>query len=125
MDGGDQLVLSGMQFFGHHGDVEAERVLGGWLAVDVELSADLSPAGRSDRLQDTLDYVRCFEAVREVVEDRQFHLLEAVAEHIAAALLAEPLARRVRVRVAKRPPLRGVLDACAVVVERRRPEEEG
>ncbi|MFN2569739.1 MAG: dihydroneopterin aldolase [Candidatus Dormibacteria bacterium] len=123
MAGGDRLILSGMQFFGHHGDIEAERVLGGRLDVDVELHADLSVAAASDRLGDTLDYARCFELVRDVVENRQYNLLEAVAENIAACLLENPLAQSVSVRVAKQPPLRGVVQSCAVVIERSRPED--
>jgi dihydroneopterin aldolase len=57
-----------------------------------------------------------------VVETRQFHLLEAIAESIAKALLEQPHALAVSVRVAKAPPLAGVIDRCAVVVERERGE---
>lgn len=109
-----------MQFFGHHGDVEAERALGSRLYVDVDLVADLSVAGRSDELADTLDYTRCFGIVRDVVEREQHRLLEAVAERIAAALLAEPKAQSVRVRVAKQPPMAGTLDRVAVELTRER-----
>lgn len=109
-----------MEFFGHHGDLEAERELGSRIYVDVEIRLDVSIAGESDRLEDTLDYVRCFEVVRAVVEGSQHRLLEAVAERIAAALLREPRAQRVRVRVAKQPPLRGGISRVAVVVERTR-----
>jgi dihydroneopterin aldolase len=115
---GDLLVLEGMRFFGHHGDLPAERELGSHLEVDVEVRADLHPAGRSDQLDDTLDYVRCYEVVRAVVEDQQFRLLEAVAEHVAAALLAQPRATAVRVRVAKEPPIDAAMRRFAVVVER-------
>ena len=118
--GVDRLLLEGMQFFGHHGDVEAERALGSRVHVDIELEADLSVAGRSDDLADTLDYVRCYEIVREIVEHEQHHLLEAVAERIADSLLAEPKADAVRVRVAKEPPMPGSLERFAVVVRRDR-----
>jgi dihydroneopterin aldolase len=64
--------------------------------------------------------VRCFEVVREVVERAQHRLLEAVAERIADALLREPRAERVRVRVAKQPPIPGVISRVAVLVERAR-----
>lgn len=115
---GDRLVLEGMEFFGHHGDLEAERTLGSRIYVDVEVTTDLSGAGRSDRLEDTLDYVRCFEIVRHVVEEGQHRLLETVAERVATALLEQPLAQGVRVRVAKQPPIPGVIARIAVVVER-------
>jgi dihydroneopterin aldolase len=118
----DRLLLEGLQFFGHHGDVAAERALGGRVDVDVEIRSDLKPAGRSDQLHDALDYVRCYEAVRHVVETRQHNLLETVAEEIAAALLADARVDSVRVRVAKQPPLAGVFRRFAVVIERSRPD---
>jgi dihydroneopterin aldolase len=118
--GGDLLLLEGMEFYGYHGDIEPERALGGRYQVDVEVRADLSAAGRSDALADTLDYVRCFQVVRDIVENRQFRLLEALAEAIAAALLEQRHALGVRVRVAKTPPVRGGFDRFAVVIDRER-----
>lgn len=117
---GDRLLLEGMEFYGYHGDIEAERALGGRYRVDVEVRADLRAAGRSDSLEDTIDYVRCFQLVRDAVENRQFHLLEALAEAIAELLLEQRHARAVRVRVAKQPPVRGGFDTFAVVIERER-----
>ncbi len=116
----DRLLLEGMAFYGYHGDIEAERALGGRIEVDVEVRADLRAAGRSDALGDTLDYVRCFQLVRDIVENRQFHLLEALAQAIADALLEQRHAEGVRVRVAKIPPVRGEFDRFAVVIERER-----
>jgi dihydroneopterin aldolase len=116
----DRLLLEGLQFFGHHGDVEAERALGGRVDVDVEIRTDLRLAGRSDELHDTVDYVRCYEAVRHVVETKQHNLLEKVAEEIATALLSDDRVTSVRVRVAKQPPLAGIFHRFAVVIERER-----
>ncbi len=116
----DRLLLEGLQFFGHHGDVEAERALGGRIDVDVEIRADLREASSTDDLAATIDYVRCYETVRRVVETRQHNLLETVAGEIADALLSEARVDSVRVRVAKQPPIAGVFHRFAVVVERRR-----
>lgn len=117
----DHLLLQGMEFYGYHGDIDAERALGGRYSVDVEIGADLLAAGRSDALADTLDYVRLFQLVREVVENRQYRLLEALAQAIADELLTQPRASSVRVRVAKQPPLRGGFSRFAVDIERARP----
>ncbi len=121
----DRLLLEGMQFFGHHGNGEAERSLGSRLDVDVEIRTDVTAAARSDDLGDTVDYVRCHEAVRRVVEESRHNLLEAVAEEVAGALLEEPRVEWVRVRVAKQPPLAGVFSRFAVVLERDRPGAGG
>ncbi|HEY6379714.1 MAG TPA: dihydroneopterin aldolase [Candidatus Dormibacteraeota bacterium] len=116
----DRLLLQGMEFFGYHGDIEAERALGGRYRVDVELDADLLAAGRSDALADTVDYVRCFQLIREIVETRQYRLLEALAQALADELLRQPLVEGVRILVAKQPPLRGGFASFAVAIERRR-----
>jgi dihydroneopterin aldolase len=121
----DRLLLEGLQFFGHHGDVEAERSLGGRVDVDVEIQADLRAAGRSDHLADAVDYVRCYQTVRHVVETRQHNLLETVAEEIASALLSDDRISSVRVRVAKQPPIAGVFHRFAVIVERGREDARG
>jgi len=119
----DRLLLEGMEFFGYHGDIEAERSLGGRYSVDVELLTDLRAAGRSDSIDDTIDYVRCFQVVRDLVENRQYRLLEALAAAIAEALLEEHArAGSVRVRVAKQPPVRGSFQRFAVELERARGE---
>ncbi|MGH7750835.1 MAG: dihydroneopterin aldolase [Candidatus Dormibacteria bacterium] len=117
---GDLLLLEGMEFYGYHGDIEAERALGGRYRVDVEVRADLRAAGRSDALDDTIDYVRCFQLIRDTVENQQYRLLEALAEAIAGVLLEQRHAQGVKVRVAKQPPVRGGFDSFAVVIERER-----
>ena len=109
-----------MEFFGHHGDLDAERELGSRIYVDVDIATDFRAAGRTDHLDDTIDYVRAFDLVRSVVEEGQHRLLETVAQHVAIALLALPGAESVRVRVAKQPPIPGVIARTAVVVERSR-----
>jgi dihydroneopterin aldolase len=58
--------------------------------------------------------------VRDVVENQQFRLLEALAQAIADELLGVPRAAAVRVRVAKQPPVRGGFARFAVEIERRR-----
>lgn len=117
---GDLLVLEGMSFYGYHGETSAERELGNHFRVDLEMRMDLAPAGRSDRIADTLDYAQAFSLVREVVEERAFNLLESLAENIATCILAEPRVSSVRVRVSKPPPIRGAIERCSVIIERGR-----
>jgi 7,8-dihydroneopterin aldolase/epimerase/oxygenase len=115
----DLLVLEGMSFYGYHGETEAERTLGNRFHVDVELRMDLSRAGRSDDIADTLDYARTFTLVREVVEDQQYNLIETVAAKVAARMLAEPGVESVKVRVGKQPPIPGSIERCSVIIERQ------
>jgi 7,8-dihydroneopterin aldolase/epimerase/oxygenase len=118
----DRILLEEMVFYGYHGDRAPERDLGQRFVVDLELGLDTSLAGRSDQLTDTVDYVRIYEAVRRVVEGPPCNLLEAVAERIAAAALAEARVEWVRVRLAKPGvALHGALRGAAVQIIRTRP----
>jgi 7,8-dihydroneopterin aldolase/epimerase/oxygenase len=114
----DLLVLEGMSFYGYHGETEAERTLGNRFHVDVEIRIDLSIAGRSDDITDTLDYSHAFALIRVVVEEQQYRLIETIAARIAEILLAEPRVSSVRVRVGKQPPIPGAIDRCSVIIER-------
>src|ERR1700738_1582261 len=73
----ERRLVDGRAFFGGHGVFPAERELGARFSVDVELEGDLRVPGASDRLEDTIDYARAYDVVREVVEGEPCHLLEA------------------------------------------------
>jgi len=119
-DAVDLIRIDGLRLFGRHGNLPAERELGVLINVDVELRTDLAAAGRSDDLDDTVDYVACIEAVRAIVETRQFNLIEAVAEAIAREMLRESRVESVRVRVAKQPATAVALERVSVTIERGR-----
>lgn len=113
--------MEGMAFYGRHGVFPAERELGARFTVDVEMGGDLRLAAESDRLEDTINYVKAYEAVRSVVEGEPCHLLEAVAARIAERLLEIDGVASVKVRVHKRPPLPGEFRSFGVEVSRSRP----
>lgn len=71
------------------------------VTLDIELHLDLSRAGSSDRIEDTVDYQRVYETVREVSEARKYHLIEALAHQVAVAVLDRFPAERISVRVRK------------------------
>ena len=114
----DRLLLREMSFYGYHGDVEAERELGGRYRVDLEIGMDLSQAARSDNLEGAVDYVHVYQLVREVVEEQQHRLLESIAEAIAGQVLSLSRVEEVRVRVGKTPPVRGSFGEFAVEIVR-------
>jgi dihydroneopterin aldolase len=120
----DSITLENMAFFGFHGTKASEGELGGRFFVDVVMRADLSKAGRTDRLADTVDYERAFAIVREHVEAKRFKLLEALAQTIAEALLGEfKRVGQVEVRVRKPGvPIRGILDYTEIEIVRGRTE---
>jgi dihydroneopterin aldolase len=69
--------------------------------VDLELLPLDDRAETSDRLADAVDYDRLYQTVREVVEGKSFHLLEALAAATAETILDRFSVSRVRVRISK------------------------
>ena len=101
----DKLVLTDMKFRACHGVLPVEKTRRQEFRVSVELETNLLRAGRSDELEDAIDYCAVQAVVGEVVEGTHRYLIEALAEDIAQRLLARfTRARAVRVEVVKPEP---------------------
>lgn len=110
-----------MVFHAHHGMYEWERRVGQPVEVDVDAFLDLAAAGRGDDPARTLDYCRLYRVVQEEVTQTRRGLLEAVAEAVAARVLALEPVQAVAVRVRKpRAALPGATGAVEVEVRRRK-----
>jgi len=116
----DRIVLEGMVFSGRHGVRPAEREQAQDFTVDVKLDADLLEAGRSDRVEDTVDYRRVYAIVKEVVEGESVQLIETLAKRIAERVLDLKRVASVSVRVAKRPESMRPIGAASVKINRVR-----
>jgi dihydroneopterin aldolase len=117
----DRITLAGMRFQGRHGVSAQERAEPQPIEVDIVARLDLSLAGRTDELADTVNYSSLFELARGIVEERSFKLLEALAAAIAEALLAAHPVEEVEVRVRKaKAPLPGAFETVEVRIRRRR-----
>jgi len=89
--------------------------------VDIDLIADLRPAGESDDLAHTIDYGAVAEAVVAEVEGGSCALLEHLAQRIADRVLAvaQPRGTSVTVTVHKlRPPVPVDMASAGVRVTR-------
>jgi 7,8-dihydroneopterin aldolase/epimerase/oxygenase len=118
----DRIVLRGMRFEGRHGVSDEERATPQLLEADLEIEADLETAGRSDRIEDTVDYGPLIELARRAIEGRSQRLLEAIASSIADdALSSDPRIVSVTVRVRKLAvPVDADLDHAEVELHRSR-----
>jgi dihydroneopterin aldolase len=116
----DRIELRGMSFQGRHGVGDAEREQPQEFKVDVKIEADLTEAGLTDKLVDTIDYTKVRAAAREVIEGESRKLLESLAGAIAQRILAMPRVEAVSVRVAKRPASMQPIEAAAVRINRTR-----
>ncbi|WP_156290013.1 dihydroneopterin aldolase [Oceanobacillus salinisoli] len=118
----DKILLSNLQFYGFHGLMPEENKLGQRFQVDLELYADLEKAGKTDDMNDSIDYGEVYDIVKSIVEGKAKKLIEAVAESIAQTLLSsfEKL-EACKVKVIKSdPPIPGHYDSVAVEIYREK-----
>lgn len=118
----DKIVMKNMVFFGYHGAMEEEAVIGQRFYVDAELCLDLKNAGQSDDVNQTLHYGLVFEKIKAIVEKERYNLIEALAHRICINLLQEyPLLDEIKAAIRKpSAPVNGIFDYMAVEVTRTR-----
>lgn len=109
-----------MRVLGAHGALPEEQERAQPFELDVDLTADLSLAGRTDALVDTVDYGLVAAAVERVVVDERHRLLERLATRIADDVLAlDTRITAVTVSVRKlRPPVPVDLGSAGVTIRR-------
>lgn len=74
--------------------------------INLSLAVDLSKAGKSDRLEDSVDYRALNKRIMSMAENSQFYLVEALAQAVADICLDHPSVMEAQVRVEKPAALR-------------------
>jgi dihydroneopterin aldolase len=121
----DRLTLKSLDFFGLHGTDPWEKEVGRRFNVDVELTLDLEPAGKTDALEKAVDYRDVYTAARDVVAGESHELIERIAWRLVEEMFGRFPAKAVRVVVRKpEAPIGGLNEATEVEFTRAREEYE-
>lgn len=107
-----KIFVTGVKIDAEIGIYRHERGRHQPLIVDVELDV---PSAGAERLADTVNYETILKSAREVAAEGHIQLVEAFAERLARACLADIRVTRARVRVEK--PLALAPDAAGAGVE--------
>jgi 7,8-dihydroneopterin aldolase/epimerase/oxygenase len=107
-------------------NLRVETVIGVWdwerrirqnLLIDIDLGTDVSRAGETDDIADTVDYKAVSDRVISFTAGSEFRLIEALADRIAAIVLEEFDVKWIRVQINKQGVVRHVRD-IGVIIER-------
>jgi len=111
------ISLENIRLYGYHGASENERELGQRFEIDVEITADLADAVRSDDMRRTVNYEEVYRLVESEVVGQRYHLLEAMADKICRDVMRQFGATSVTVRIRKPSvPIAGSIDHVEVEV---------
>jgi dihydroneopterin aldolase len=116
----DELAVTGIECFGHHGVFDFERREGQVFVIDLVLGLDTAPAAASDALADTVDYGGLVARVKEAVERDPVDLIETLAQRIADLCLFDPRVEWARVTVHKPDaPIESTFADVALTISRK------
>jgi len=85
----DSITITGIEVFAYHGVLPEEKKTGQRFLVDVEVQLDLSTAGASDDLTQTVDYGSLAQRIHDVVASERWDLIERVATRVAETVLED------------------------------------
>ena len=120
----DKILMQNLGFYGYHGLLKEESILGQKFFLDIELDVNTKEAGITDDMTKSVSYADVYEVVKDIVENKRFNLLEALSEHIAKEVLEKfDLVKGIMVRVKKpEAPVNGIYDYFGVEIRRVKDE---
>lgn len=112
-----KILVQGIKIYAYHGCLKEESIIGGNYIVDVSLEADLSKPSKSDKLNETIDYVIVSELVKKEMAIRS-KLIEHVAKRILDSLKKKfPQVQSTEVKLTKlNPPIPGEVESVSIVL---------
>ena len=117
-----KIRLNKMVFFGYHGTMPEERKLGQRFVVDFELETATENDHKIRHIEDTIDYTRVFDLIKEVMEKHTYYLMENCANHVLDEVMKsfkEIIRAEIRI---KKPSVSiiGSLDSAEIIMSRQR-----
>lgn len=112
------VSVEGVRCYAGHGCMMEEQKIGGWFVVDVHIEADLAPAVKSDRLEETFDYVLITNIIRE-----QMAIPSRLIEHAGGRILQTlhnslPGKKCINLKITKlNPPVNSQIGSASVILE--------
>ena len=116
----DELTLTGLEVFAHHGYYDFEREQGQRFVIDATLWLDTRPAATGDDLDRTVHYGVLAEQIAAAVAADPVDLIETLAERIAAICLTDHRVDWCRVTVHKPDaPIEATFTDVALTITRK------
>ena len=116
----DCIRIKSLKVEARHGVYEFERKKDGTFELDIEIYLPLEKSGKSDKLEDTIDYDNIVSIATKAFIEKDYNLVEAAAESVCGKLLNAFKVFKVIVRVRKpHAPINADFDTIEVELIRK------
>jgi len=117
----DKVRILNLKIPARHGVYEFEKDKDSIFELDVEMHTDLSIAGQTDDLKDTINYNEAVSVITDIFTQKDYYLIEAVGQTICKKLLADFKIQKVVIKIRKpHAPIMANLDTVEVELVREK-----
>jgi dihydroneopterin aldolase len=113
----DRVFIEDLRIQTVIGVFDWEREITQTVSLNLEMAFDISEAGKTDSISDTLDYKAVSKRLISLVEASEYQLVEALAEECARVVLNEFPVKWLQLKLSKPGAVRGS-SAVGVIIER-------
>jgi len=115
------ITLENMEFHAYHGCLEHEKQLGNTFRVTLSMELDTNIAGKTDNLDETLNYQQVYDVVKREMEIPS-RLIEHAGQRITEAVFSQFFQiQTLKVQLSKmNPPLGGKVECVTIEIEKKR-----
>ena len=117
----DSIRVNNLKIPARHGGFKFEKEKDGIFEIDLELFLPLNKSGKSDNLEDTINYQDIITITTEVFTCKKYSLVEAAAEAVCDSLLNEFEIDNIIIRVRKpHAPIKADFDSVEIELNRKK-----
>ena len=121
----DSIRIKNLKISARHGVYEFEKENDGTFELDLELYLPLLKAGKSDRLEHTINYKDIISTATKAFTEKQYALVEAAAQSVCDRLLNDFKIDKITIRVRKpHAPIDADFDTVEVRLNRKNEENK-
>ena len=121
----DSIRIKNLRIPASHGVYEFEKEKDGTFELDLELYLPLLKAGKSDRLEDTINYEDIISIATKAFTDKHYALVEAAADSVCDRLLTEFDIDKITIRVRKpHAPIDADFDTVEIELNRKNEDKK-
>jgi len=109
------IAIENMEFHAYHGCLEHEKTLGNTFLVSVSMEIDTTKAGKTDNLEDTLNYQQVYDVIKEQMAIPS-NLIEHAAQRMIDLLkIQSPEVKQFTLKLSKlNPPMGGKVEKVSI-----------
>lgn len=96
-----KIIIKKAQFQCNVGITEQERSKKQEIIIDIDMFCNIKKSTQTDNIKDTIDYFKVHAGIKKIIENKQYNLLETIANKIADYILENYNIKKISILIQK------------------------